>query len=435
VRLIEFLQNHRISGARHYKEEKMKKFLLTTCCIFSLFYYFNTQANTTQSETAQIKLAHTKPAKIVVLTSKGGNGHMAACSVLKDALPDCEIKLVYPIHDTFSHLLDGEEWYGTLLQHGWIRTTNFIARYPGEMLMRFKSSGLKKDFSKILEQEKPDLLISVIPLINYPAACAAERYGIPFMLITLDADLELWLSNMKKCRKHGFLKTNNIVVTVQKKTSRIEQQLNRKCIPLSCVHEVGAPLRKDFYTSKDIATIRKEWNIPANKKVVMLMRGSTGSDKMIEYVKTLVKNDCSLHLLVCVGRNTQIIPKLNRIKQNSRVSFSIVQFTPKIPDLMAISDLLITQPTPNVCNEAMHMKLPILIDLTSTCLFWETPTIDWIKLRGCGKEFKNMNHLNNLVGEYINKKKCFSPNMSPSIPHFNTEIHKIVMNLIKRPTN
>ncbi len=416
----------------------MKKFLGTTFCVFSLFFHLNgqidSQAKTTQVESIKPKLAQTKNPKIVVLTSKGGNGHMAACSVLKDALPDCEIKLVYPIHDTFSHLLDGEEWYGSLLQHGWIRTTNFIARYPGEMLMRFKSSGLKKEFSKILEQEKPDLLISVIPLINYPAACAAERYGIPFMLITLDADLELWLSNMKKCRKHGFLKTKKFVITVQKKTSRIEQQLNKKCIPLSCVHEVGAPLRKDFYTPKDIIAIRKEWKIPANKRVVMLMRGSTGSDKMIEYVKTLVKNDCSLHLLVCVGRNTQIIPSLNRIKQNARVSFSIVPFTPKIPDLMAISDLLVTQPTPNVCNEAMHMKLPILIDLTSTCLFWETPTIDWIKLRGCGKEFKNMNHLNNLVGEYINKKKCFSADLGPSTSLFNTEIHKLVMGLIKHPT-
>jgi UDP-N-acetylglucosamine:LPS N-acetylglucosamine transferase len=421
----------------------MKKLLLTTLCISSLFYYFNTQAKPAQAKSTQAKPAQenptqtkstsTKPRKIVVLTSKGGNGHMATCSVLKDALPDCEIKLVYPIHDTFVRVLDGEEWYGTLLKHGWIRTTNFIARYPGEMIMRFKSSGIKRQIKKILEQEKPDLLISVIPLINYPAACAAERYGIPFMLITLDADLELWLSNMKKCRKHGFLKNNNFVITVQKKTPHIEHQLNRKCIPMSCIHEVGAPLRKDFYTPKDTNAIRKEWNIPAGKKVVMLMRGSTGSDKMIDYVKTLVKNDCSLHLLVCVGRNTQIIPKLNRIKTNERVTFSIVPFTPKIPDLMAISDLLVTQPTPNVCNEAMHMKLPILIDLTSTCLFWETPTIDWIKLRGCGKEFKDMDQLNNLVGEYINKKKTLNTKTCVPIPYFNTEIHKIVMGLIKKP--
>ncbi len=410
----------------------MRKLFLTTLCISSLFYYSNSQAKSTQTKSIQAKPTQVKPKKIVVLTSKGGNGHMAACSVLKDALPDCEIKLADPINDTFSSILDYAKWYGKFLQNNWIRTSNFIARYPGEMIMRFKSSGIKRQITKILEQEKPDLLISVIPLINYPAACAAERYGIPFMLITLDADLELWLSNMKKCRKHGFLKNNNFVITVQKKTPHIVHQLNRKCIPMPCIHEVGAPLRKDFYTPKDTKTIRKEWNIPANKKVVMLMRGSTGSDKMIEYVKTLVQNDNQIHLLVCVGRNTKIIPKLNHIKTNDRVTFSIIPFTPKIPDLMAISDLLITQPTPNVCNEALHMKLPILIDLTSTCLFWETPTIDWIKLRGCGKEFKRMSQLNNLVGEYINKKKTCLTETGTSIPDFNTEIHKLVMGLIKK---
>ena len=101
----------------HLSEENMKKLLLTTLCISSLFYYFNTQAKPSQvnlhkqynpSKSCATKPTQARPIKIVVLTSKGGNGHMAACSVLKDALPDCEIKLVDPIHDTFVRVLDGK---------------------------------------------------------------------------------------------------------------------------------------------------------------------------------------------------------------------------------------------------------------------------------------------------------------------------------------
>ena len=66
--------------------------------------------------------------KVVVLTSKGGNGHMAACAVLKDIFPDHEIKLVNPIYDIFHKAFDGEDWYGKFIQSSWVRTANFIIR-------------------------------------------------------------------------------------------------------------------------------------------------------------------------------------------------------------------------------------------------------------------------------------------------------------------
>ena len=43
----------------------------------------------------------TRRPKILVFSSKGGNGHMAACATLNDVLPNCDIKLVYPIEDFF----------------------------------------------------------------------------------------------------------------------------------------------------------------------------------------------------------------------------------------------------------------------------------------------------------------------------------------------
>jgi UDP-N-acetylglucosamine:LPS N-acetylglucosamine transferase len=385
--------------------------------------------------------ASTKKPKIVIFTCNGGNGHTAACETLKDILPDCEIKLVRPIHDFFSRFFDEEEWYGSFLKNGWIRTGNFIARYPGTMFLSFRLTSFQNRFETFLKKEKPDLLISVIPLINYPAIWAAKHCNIPFMLITLDADLELWLSNMQKCQTHNISMNENVVLTVQMKTPLIEKQLEKKHIPNKCIAEVGCPLRKDFFTPKDLPAIRKEWDIPEKKKVIMLMRGSTGSNTMIDYVDELVKIDKPIHLLVCIGRNTSLIHRLNKIKDagvksKRKVSLSIIQFTPKIPDLMAVSDLLITQPSPNVCNEAMHMKLQILVDMTGPCLFWEKATLDWIKIRGCeGGVLKRMSKLNEMVLNCLNKNKTvkFIQKTSKCDLNFNTEIRKLVMKLLKRP--
>lgn len=377
-----------------------------------------------------VKKSGDKKGKIVVLTSKGGNGHMSACAVLEDIFPDFEIKLRYPIYEYFHNAFDGEAWYSSLFQSGWTGSVNFIVRYPAGVFFNVTGKTFERRFVRMLEEEKPDMLISVIPFLNSPAAFAAERLKIPFLLITLDADLQNWLLNIKKCQ------SKKIVITTQVNTPRIKQQLNKKNIPESCVYEVGRPLRKDFFLPKDTKAICKEWSIPENKKIIMLLRGGTGSYKMVDYVRTLVKLDTPLHLLVCIGKNTKIVRKLNKIKNTGPVTFSIVNFTPKISDLMSVSDLLITQPSPNVCNEAMHMQLPILVDMTSKCLFWEEATIDWIKLLGVGHTFKRMKDLNNLVLQNLDKKKkIIESNQSYGTSCFNENIRNIVMKMIGKKRN
>lgn len=408
----------------------MKKLLsrilyLSILCFCLCFCHSIINANSIENIVTKIKNAKIKNPKIIILSSQCGNGHNSVCSVLKEILPNCEIKLIYPITDFFrNNPIYSEKKQEELVKRGWIKTVNFMTRYPGEIFLKLMHKRFQRYFCRLLEKEKPNLLISVIPTINYPASCAAMRYKIPYLIITLDADLELWLLNMEKCKKHDFF------ITVPIKTPHIEKQLSDKHIPAKCISEVGSPLRKDFFTPKNIAAIRKEWSIPDNKKVILLMRGGTGSNILANYVSELIKLNIPTHVLVCIGHNTKLIPKLNKIKNSKFVTFSIVQFTPKISDLMAISDLLITQPSPNVCNEAMHMHLPILVDMTSSCLFWEKPTLDWIKLRGCGESFKHMYQLNYLVSEYLEKKKNYRTHESNNTLNFNTEIQRIINHLL-----
>jgi len=371
-----------------------------------------------------------KKPKVVVLTSKGGNGHMAACDVLKDMFPEYDIVRINPIYDFFKPVFDGEAMHVSLVQNGWLRTANFIIRYPGQLYFKMTRGSFKRRLSRILSREKPDLLISLIPLLNYPAAWAAEHHKIPFLIITLDADLTLWLLNMDRCKKHNFM------MTVQSKTPRIKKQLAKKRIPSKCVKEVGCPLRKEFFLPKNIPEIRKTWKIPAKKKIVLLMRGGSGSNRLIDYVKTLVELDVPIHVLVCVGKNKKLARRIKRIKASGPVTFSVIPFTKKIPDLMAISDLLITQPSPNVCNEAMHMNLPILVDRGETCLFWEKATIDWIKLYGEGSAFKRMKQLKRLVQEKLEKKREIKAQKQKRKSRrklcFASKVRKIVKSLLSR---
>lgn len=380
--------------------------------------------------------------KIIILVSKGGNGHMAAYNVLKEALPKYDLKALNPfdivtsfnvVKKVTANKLDGEQFYVTLVQHNLVRTASFLAKYPAPMFFHMRRNYFVKRLAKYLQQEKPDLLLSTIPYFDYAASTAAQRCNIPFVMMTLDANLYMWLGDFKKCRK------NNNYVTVAVKTPLVMRQLEKCKVPPHRIYEIGAPLRKDFFEHKDREKILAEWNLPRDKPLALLIRGGSGSSQLKLYVQTLRKLNRPLHLLVCVGKNAELARQIKKIPSEGKVSFTIIPFTTRISDLMAVSDMIITQPSPNVCNEAMQSGVPLLIDLTGPNLFWESSTMDWIKARNAGAAFKKLKRLNRLVAECLEGKLKFSKTRDKE-PRFNAEIKKLVQHILdeqskKTPSN
>jgi hypothetical protein len=215
-----------------------------------------------------------KPKKLLSY-HKGGNGHTAACSVLKDVLYDFDIKAVNVFTDVIHSFdfiktismgkTDGEGFYNYLLQRSWgISTLNFIIRYPAQWIFNWNQKNYEKQFVTFLNKEKPDLLISIMPLINGPAYRAAQKCKIPFLLITLDADLTLWLQGLKKTSYDKFR------IAIKTLTPRISSQLASKKIPQNNLRITGSPLRRDFLEPKDTRKILDDWNLPVDKPIISL---------------------------------------------------------------------------------------------------------------------------------------------------------------------
>jgi processive 1,2-diacylglycerol beta-glucosyltransferase len=382
--------------------------------------------------TPPTKATGPKRKKIVVLTSKGGYGHMAACATLQKALPDCDLILINPIELAFGFVkkmffnaTDGEGAYNGLLSSGWVSTTNFIVRHPAIWFFYELRPKIERKLYNILRKENADLLISVVPFVNRPAGDAALRCNIPFLLINLDDDLTNWLYSIERCKHPSML------MTVGKLTPRIAKQLKEHKVNPTIVKEVGFVIRQDFYAPKDKVALKKEWNVPANKPVVILMMGGAGSNQLIRYTHELANFDAPLHILVCVGRNTAVIHKINKIKHNANVSVQIIPFTTRISDLLAISDVMITKPGPNACHEAIYAGVPLLIDLTANSLFWERGTIDIVNMYGRGAMVRKFKEVKPLVKKYIAEKRP-TKNIFRTLPHFEDQIKPIIYGLLAK---
>jgi processive 1,2-diacylglycerol beta-glucosyltransferase len=335
--------------------------------------------------------------KILVLCSAGGYGHMAAATTLKTLLNDhYEFKVIFPIDQLrIWGVKSGEQIFNWMLQSGWIRSVNVMSRHLAPKIFRTKKKDVELLIFEQIQQEKPDLVISLIPFINCPASDAAKKLGIPYLIVTTDNDLQHWVHGLQGV-SHPHFK-----VTVGSDLWCSREMLRKRNIPDSAIATIGLPIRAEFFVEKDVAALRAEFEIPSHKPVVLIVIGGQGGDVALEYAKTIGSTQLGVHLIVCAGKNKSLAEELTLIQLHPTNSMRIMEFTNRISDLMAISDLIITKPGPGTVTEAMTMRLPILIDSTSPILSWEKVNIDLIMHYGIGDFIENFDEVETLLREFL----------------------------------
>ncbi|HUD02018.1 MAG TPA: hypothetical protein VMR37_06800 [Rhabdochlamydiaceae bacterium] len=335
--------------------------------------------------------------KILVLCSNGGNGHNAAAAALKTILESrYDFKVVYPIDELeIFGVKSGESIYNLALRNGWTRSVNVVSRYVAPKLFRGYKKKLEKLIADHIEEQKPNLVISVIPFINFPASEAARKAGTPFLIITTDNDLQTFVHGLQGVSHPNF----RVVVGTHHWCGR--EMLHQRNVPDESIETIGLPVRPDFLIKKDPKALREQYKISAHKPVILIMIGGAGGDAAYGYAKTLGQIQFGIHLIVCAGRNEELADDLRKIKLNPSNTMTVLEFTDKVPELMTMADLIITKPGTLSTTESLLMRLPILMDCTNPVISWEQANIDMIKSYGVGDFIQEFDQAEMLVRNYL----------------------------------
>ncbi len=339
----------------------------------------------------------TSKKNILVLCSNGGHCHNAAAQTLKNLLGDrYNFTVVYPIDQLrIWGVKSGEQLYNFMLQQGWTQSVNVITKHVAPKIFRTRKQKVEAIVKKHIENINPDLVISLIPFVNYPASEAARKAGIPYLLITVDNDLQMWVHGLQGVQ-HPYFK-----VTVGSDLWCSREMLRKRNIPDKSIETIGLPIRSDFFSKKDLSALRKEYNIPKNKPVVLIICGGAGGRQAFDYAKQIGSTQLGVHLIVCAGKNKELAQDLRKLSLHPTNSMTVMEFTSKISDLMAISDLLITKPGPATITEAMSMQLPMIIDATTPTLSWEKANIDLVMQYGIGDYIEEFDELEPLLRQFL----------------------------------
>lgn len=146
----------------------------------------------------------------------------------------------------------------------------------------------------------------------------------------------------------------------------MKDYLISKNISENKIFATGIPISSRFLKNYNKKEILNEFNLEENKKIILFFGGGEfglGKTKTVQIFEDLVKNFNNIQVIAIAGKNEKM--KLNFeniVKTNNKENtVKILEYTNKVPELMAISDLVISKPGGLTTSESLASNLPMII--------------------------------------------------------------------------
>ncbi len=306
------------------------------------------------------------PLHILVLMSRTGGGHLASARALEAEFqaqrPGCRVTIVDLLTEhiafPFSRMPHG---YDALvnrtprLWHAMWRMTAFnsVARSSAAIVRRLSRAKIRA----LLEVTRPDLVVSVHPLVNHLVIPVLERVAPRTPYITVVTDLggihPLWLH------------PRNAAIYLP--TERAVELAVARGLPRQRLHAHGLPIRADFArAAAERGDTRSAFGLDPELPAVLVMGGGGGIGPMEAIVSATASalaeaspGKPAAQIVVVCASNAKLKAKLEAATWP--VPVTALGYVDRMSDLMQACDLLVTKAGPGTIAEASIRGLPMLL--------------------------------------------------------------------------
>lgn len=290
--------------------------------------------------------------KVIIVSASTGQGHNQVADALKLELVEkgYEALVIEPLKEVGKSLdilvSDGykilatimPKMYGTIYKISNNETMN-------KQVAKLFIGALQDKIEEIVYKEQPSLIISTHPLIvDVVSSLKSENIiDIPFLSVVTDfLPHQSYISDYVDAYIVGSTFTKNGIVA--------------RGVSHDKIHVFGIPIKRIF--REDVVTDKKE-----DIFTVLLMGGSMGVNSIKKALKNLVTIEDKLKIIVVCGNNetlkSSIEDKYSGYIPNKDIE--ILGFTNKIPELMELSDVIITKPGGLTVTESLAKNIPMII--------------------------------------------------------------------------
>ena len=146
----------------------------------------------------------------------------------------------------------------------------------------------------------------------------------------------------------------------------MKNYLISKNIPETKVSVTGIPISSRFLKTYNKQEILNEFDLEENKKTILFFAGGEfglGKNRTLQIFEDLIKNFENIQVIAIAGKNEKMKLHFESIvkESNKEKNVRVLEFTNKVPELMAISDLVISKPGGLTTSESLASNLPMII--------------------------------------------------------------------------
>lgn len=302
--------------------------------------------------------------KILIFYASYGGGHLSAANSIKqyidDNFSDCETKLIdcmlyvnKPINrittTAYKEMVKKFPW-------AWGEVYSHSQKGPIAHISSTANNLLAKKLLKLLKEYNPDIVISTHPFGSQMVSYLKRKALIECSLSTIITDFaphEQWLV--------GKEQVDYFFVSHEK----MREKIINNDIPESKVFSTGIPLSNKFLMHYNKVSVMKSFGLNPNKPVILFFGGGEfglGREQTIKIFKSFIQHINNNQIVAIAGKNEKLKEAFSSIVHNLQVEdvVKVLPYTNQVPELMSISDLVVTKPGGLTTTESLVSGLPII---------------------------------------------------------------------------
>ncbi len=304
--------------------------------------------------------------KILIFYGSYGGGHLSAAKSIKEYIEknytdtdvvmlDC-IEYVNKIINklttkAYADMAKNAHWIWKQLYYN-SEKNGALARI-GNAVNRLMAIKL----NKLFKNGAPDLIISTHPFSSQMCAILKSKGKINSQIATILTDYaphRQWLEKPEYVN-YFFVAHDGMV-----------EDLVKRGIDRNKIYSTGIPLSNRFLAHYDKDGILKEFGLAKNKATVLFFAGGEygfGKDTTFNILKTIIEEFDNLQVVAIAGKNVKMQAKFETLvkETDSEDTVKVLSYTNKVPELMSISDIVISKPGGLTTTESLASGLPIIV--------------------------------------------------------------------------
>ena len=303
--------------------------------------------------------------KILIFYASYGGGHLSAANSIKNYLSsnyenidveliDCMKYINKPIEKitttAYNEMAKKAPW-------AWGKIYSDSQKGPLAHITTRSNQVFAIKLLRLLREKNPDLIISTHPFGSQMCSYLKRKGKITSKIATILTDFaphDQWLV--------GSDYTDYFFVAHNK----MKEYLISKNIPENKIFATGIPISNKFLETFNTSKILNSLGLKENLKTILFFAGGKfglGKSRTLEIFNTLVNDFNNIQVIAISGKNKKMYEDFNQIiKSANKTDFiRVFEFVNNVPELMAISDIVITKPGGLTTTESLVSGLPMII--------------------------------------------------------------------------